>query len=156
MGMKRGLVMAQTVQDNEATREAIERRRAEHHARWEALNAEWAGLGGAELEAQQRGDVDRVLAVRRRGEELGHEIPLAKAAEFEALADLEALEARRYVDDQAALERVAGLRAEREQLDAEIRDEQAGIDQRRGRFKAHVLAETEHRHRAVLIRDAHG
>ena len=144
--------MGKTAQE---TREAIEQRVIQHRARWKALNAEYAGLGGAEEEAQQREDALRVLAVRRRGDELKHEIPLAKAAEIEALADLEAHEARRYVDDQAACERVAGLRAEREQLDAEIRDEQAGIDQQRSRFTTHTLQETELRHQAALIRDAH-
>ena len=36
----------------------------------------------------------------------------------------------------------AGLRAEREQLDAEIRDEQTVTDRQQGRFKAHAPAET--------------
>jgi hypothetical protein len=143
------------VESVQETREAIERRTAEHRTRHDALGAEYAGLGGAEAEAQQRGDVGRVLAVRQRGAELEHEIPLAKAAEVEALADLEEFDARKYVDDPAAQARVTRLRAEREQLDAEIRDEQATIDGRRRRRADHLMSETEYRHKVKLIQRSH-
>jgi chromosome segregation ATPase len=144
--------MAKTLQE---TREAIERRTAEHRTRHDALGAEYAGLGGAETEAQQRGDAQRVLAVRQRGKELEDLTPLAKAAELEASADLEGFDARQYQDDPAALERVTRLRAEREQLDAEIRDEQATIDSGRRRRDNHLMSETEYRHKAKLIRENH-
>jgi hypothetical protein len=143
------------VESVQETREAIERRTAEHRTRHDALGAEYAGLGGAEAEAQQRGDVGRVLAVRQRGKELEDLIPLAKADELRALADLEEFDARQYQDDPAAQARVTRLRAEREQLDAEIRDEQATIDSRRRRGADHLMRETEYRHKARLIRENH-
>lgn len=144
--------MAKTLQE---TREAIDRRTAEHRTRHDALGAEYAGLGGSEAEAQQRGDAQRVLAVRQRGAELEHKIPLAKAAELEALADLEGFDAQKFVDDPTALDRVAASDTQIRQLQKERDAERAGIDSKRRRRADHLLRETEYRHHAKLIRGNH-
>jgi len=145
--------MAQTIE--KTARQTIEERAARHRNEHDRLQAEYHGLGGAELEAQQRGDVQRVLDVRQRGAELEHEIPLAKAAEVEALADLEESDARQYVDDPTALDRVAASDAQIRQLQAEREAERAGIDGRRRRRADHLMSETEYRHKAKLIRENH-
>ncbi len=145
--------MAQTIE--KTARQTIEERAARHRNEHDRLQAEYHGLGGAELEAQQCGDVGRVLAVRQRGKELEDLIPLAKADEFRASADLEGFDAEQYVDDPTALDRVAASDAQIRQLQAERDEERAGIDGGRRRRADHLLRETEHRHHAKLIRGNH-
>jgi len=120
--------------------------------RLDALLEEANGLGAREHAAQRAGDVDGVLAVRQRGDELPTELRHAKADVQDALADLEEFKANELRDDPARLARIERRAAEIKQLQDEQAQDQSDVDGKRRRRDQHTARQTEHRHEARRLR----
>jgi hypothetical protein len=120
--------------------------------RVDALLSEVNGLGARELEAQTAGDVDGVLAVRLRGEELSEVLRLTKADLCEAQANLEAYKAAQLADDPEQLTRVDHLNAEIKKLENERDAVRNEIDSKRRRRDTHTANQTELRQEVRMYR----
>jgi hypothetical protein len=143
--------MTETAQ-TKVTEQGLQNRIAAAQERLDALLEEVNRLGAREREAQQARDVDAVLAVRQRGDELSKELRHAKADVQDALADLEGFNANQLRDDPEQLARLELLLAEREKIDGEVKWEQTEIDFKRTRRDRHIGQQTEHRFEAGRLR----